>query len=922
MNSTGFFSFVLLITVFLTLAETKFYTPPHYYPFKGPSPHYEVGTPTSRHKNHCAYVVEKMVSFTVQDGAAPYVKAEYNKCQWGQKCPTLLYRLMYKPMFKVAHKTVTEMEWRCCPGYSGYGCMQGPYHQPPFKGSLMKGPPMKGPPMKGPPMKSSPMKGPPMKGPPMTVPMMKGPPMSRPPFQGPHWAQPNGSPTTGFNTPFDPPTSSSHPDPSFEPHPAETEPLHNQHNHLHPEALHPDPLHQHSLLNPLPQEHGPVPELQGPEEHNTEETPTVPEGDHTEVVENEMEERLLQMEEDVQRLNHGLETLRGTINALEGNLRASLREDANRMLSTLLSAAPASVRAPAAASAPSTVGFGEIPGDTQTDGIDGDHVIPGLAHLKEKVDELKSELLVKTAELTELKAKVTGHDSALKKLSKKGRPTMGSQGISHVDSKKDLENMMDVKLSAARTDILGGFEKRVEVAESRCDEKAGDVHHQCKKEQGAAQEHIEDVLMESSTDLKTEISKLQLQINDLRTNNSCCSRVTGLVQRVEFLETSMTGLNQSQGHLRVEMSGHKDHIEGILEGRVAYLEEKLNITGHAPNNDTERRNNAFETSEMRLALEDRMEGKLKALEGRLLTAVEELSNATVPALLEGHAVPTLETELESLRGRLEMDVNRVQKQLNSLETLCSSSCSSPKTPSPIQGDEANVSLAKDQNITGGRDVQAERMKLLNVTLQNILKQLEQQQESPIQGELTVLKFNMFSVNNTVRGLQESLGTVVNQVDQANNSWHEREARLAHQMKGVVQLVSRQASMLGAGERRLTRLKGELLEMRRRLANEVRGCRSTALGVQKEVTEVGGRVASVENQCKGLTILADDLERIREELEKQSSGLLLQVNGTLSSHTQQLSELKDELKNCTTKLDPSQSFESEEAPRRGDTFTLN
>lgn len=41
-------------------------------------------------RNHCAYVTEKTVTFTMQDGAAPYVKAEYNKCSWGQKCPTLL----------------------------------------------------------------------------------------------------------------------------------------------------------------------------------------------------------------------------------------------------------------------------------------------------------------------------------------------------------------------------------------------------------------------------------------------------------------------------------------------------------------------------------------------------------------------------------------------------------------------------------------------------------------------------------------------------------------------------------------------------------------------------------------------------------------------------------------------------------------
>lgn len=41
-------------------------------------------------RNHCAYVIEKTVTFTLQDGAAPYVKAEYNKCSRGQKCPSLL----------------------------------------------------------------------------------------------------------------------------------------------------------------------------------------------------------------------------------------------------------------------------------------------------------------------------------------------------------------------------------------------------------------------------------------------------------------------------------------------------------------------------------------------------------------------------------------------------------------------------------------------------------------------------------------------------------------------------------------------------------------------------------------------------------------------------------------------------------------
>lgn len=50
------------------------------------------------------------------------------------------YRTIYKPKYKVGYKTVTEMEWRCCPGYSGENCYDGPTSMPdvvmpPIKGS-------------------------------------------------------------------------------------------------------------------------------------------------------------------------------------------------------------------------------------------------------------------------------------------------------------------------------------------------------------------------------------------------------------------------------------------------------------------------------------------------------------------------------------------------------------------------------------------------------------------------------------------------------------------------------------------------------------------------------------------------------------------------------------------------------------------
>lgn len=621
------------------------------------------------------------------------------------------------------------------------------------------------------------------------------------------------------------------------------------------------------------------------------------------------------MEEDVQRLFQGLESLRGTVNGLEDSLRASLREDANRMLSALLSAAPGPISDAAVSSSPSTVEFGEIPGgDPETEGLDGRHVFPGLSELKVKVEELRTALQTKTEELQELKATVLRHDGALTEMSSKHLSDR-LEGAAQTP----LEQLIEAKLGEARTDLLGGFEKRVETAEGRCEEKVGDVHRQCQREQGEHQEQMVDALEESATNLRKELTDVKTQIRGLKASKSCCGRVAGLAQRVQMLETSVAGLNQSQGHLRVELGGHKDHIEGILEGRLGYVESKLNLTEHIRNES--RRNDIGESGQ---GLEARMEGKLRAVEERLLVALEELGNATAPALLEGHTVPTLETELESIRGRLEVDVDRVQRQISSLELLCTSSCSSPQNPD-VQRDSATT-MSEKQNLKDTLEVHDDRLDTLNVTLQHIMRHMtamDQQKEAedyPIQGELTILKFSIRSVNHTLTDLQDSLGSVVHQVGQANSSWQEREARLAQQIKGVVQLVGHQASMLGAGERRLSRLKGELQEMKKRLAQAVQGCRSTAKGVQKEVTEVGGRIANVEDQCKGLNHLAEDLERIREELEGQSNGLLQHVNGTLSMHTQQLTELRDELRNCTSRIKPSQ--QRLELETRGDAFTLN
>ncbi|XP_061907337.1 EMI domain-containing protein 1 isoform X2 [Entelurus aequoreus] len=71
-------------------------------------------------KNWCPHTVTRTVTCQVQNGTV--VQRVYQTCRWPQGCTGGSYRTVVRPSYKIVYRTVTSLEWKCCPGFSGTAC--------------------------------------------------------------------------------------------------------------------------------------------------------------------------------------------------------------------------------------------------------------------------------------------------------------------------------------------------------------------------------------------------------------------------------------------------------------------------------------------------------------------------------------------------------------------------------------------------------------------------------------------------------------------------------------------------------------------------------------------------------------------------------------------------------------------------------
>ncbi|XP_043960662.1 EMILIN-2 [Gambusia affinis] len=99
-------------------------TPFYYNMFQGNA--YSSHETRQRNKNWCAHVVHKNVSCAVVGGTESFAQPEFLPCPLEQpNCvQQVIYQTHFRPTYKIGYKIVTELQWKCCPGYQGYDCKE------------------------------------------------------------------------------------------------------------------------------------------------------------------------------------------------------------------------------------------------------------------------------------------------------------------------------------------------------------------------------------------------------------------------------------------------------------------------------------------------------------------------------------------------------------------------------------------------------------------------------------------------------------------------------------------------------------------------------------------------------------------------------------------------------------------------------
>ncbi|XP_041751367.1 EMILIN-2 [Coregonus clupeaformis] len=932
-------------SLLFNFSVTNGQNPPNYNLFQGAAYQGSRHRQSQRNRNWCAYVVHKNVSCTVQGNVESFVEPEVAPCpKHDPDCEQqVMYRTRFRPAYKIAYKTVTDLEWRCCPSYQGPDCSE---------------------------LKAAPNR--------QTV------PAGSQPYQNQY---PNRQTVPAGSQPHQ------NQYPNRQTVPAGSQPHQTQNSGAAP---------HYPQTRSIPEQtrHTQRPERRETGVYEGRHGGGGADRDRVRLLEGEVQ-RLSQTVGALQAAVTGLSS------TLRTDLQEDTSKMLVTLLNNLRPLTPDSAHVPdieQAAVPPDNHQGSVIDGHQATRGPVLDR---GLEKVLARLDDVNTSLKSKEEALEELRGTVTSHSGHIRLLLDASQTQQGPDPNpvgdgAPADLEELLEKYMDRQLGSLRKNMEDSMErmmeermgKEVEKLQSSCDGRIQSMERRCEEERERGLLSLTE-MVDKEEQLKEEIRELRLDITasdqpgrtlrqtdpkpnvrqtdpkpslrqtvparqtDLARQDNQPPGILPAVQRGDLsdlwrelervaeahrilnarMDNEMQYLSPPQGELEgkgLALEGEGLGLEGEVGSRLDELEARLNVTEQNAEvhcfyvEEKLTRALAEQGAELRQLLEERV----NALEDQFTTMLVEMNNGSYPVEEGGSVDP--QAELNNNKVLLQ----GLDDKVTAVAELCATSCGGgPNTggftntnPGASSHPVVLDSVVKDLKLCRNdldilhTDVTANSDKLSE--LEEIIdRQMAGQQRSiktveDLQRGMVILQDNMGGLGVAVTGLGDSLSKYTQDLNSINTTYNTccqvgagaragsggGLARIQSVSEGV--MVPREEGE-GSSSSQVEELRTKLDSLTNQVHTELQRCSG--------VSGVEGRVQRLEKVCVQLDGVSAGVQGVKEGLEKHVAGLwhhVSRVNTMLDRQATDITTLQTSLKTLQTRSTDTTARETDEPVRPG------